>query len=278
MSLAMLCLWGTLGFGGEKTFSLLVSGGLTRIDPRDLNNFLKDYADYYLDYIEGIPDRNMIVRDLRTTYELEFTLLVRAAPRVFLTLGSGFILASLESDPLRRSYPDFDKTIFRTDRIHSIPIRFGLLYSWPLSRRLSLRPHLSLDAYLSYFKDEGYEKREYPEEDYIGRYEWEVKAHAFSWGSTTGLSLNLALSETVSLSLDAGYRKARLASFHETDVHSANGEFRLFYYEFYSDWTKREYRLLNLPTTSGSASLDVVRDAVLDLSGPYLKAGLRVSF
>ncbi len=274
----VFCLMGTLGFEGEKTFSLFVSGGMALINPRDLNNFLQDYARYYIGYIAGTAGQDVVSKELRTSLELEFTLLIRAAPHMFLTFGSGFIQASLESDPLHKSYGDPEVSLSRMDRIQSFPIRLGLLYSWPLSPRLSLRPHLSLDGYISYFQDEGYEERKFLEEDYIARYEWKIKTHAVSWGATAGLALEAALSETVSLSLDAGYRRARLAGFHNTDVSSANGEFRLFYYEFYSDRTKNNYKFLNLPSASGSTSLDVVRDAVLDLSGPYLKAGLRLAF
>jgi len=86
------------------------------------------------------------------------------------------------------------------------------------------------------------------------------------------------------LSLDGGYRRARLGGFRGTEVRSDNGriesegDFRLLYYEFYADWMETGYKFLNLPFASGSISLDVVRDAVLDLSGPYLKGGLRISF
>ena len=276
----MFCLWGTLGFGGEKTLSFLISGGLTRIDPSDLNNFLRDYARDYLYSHLGTAGQNMTPRELRTSYELDFTLLVRVAPRVFLTFGSGFLQASLESEPLIVSYSDLELTLSRSDRIRSIPIRIGLLYSWPLSPRLSLRPHVSLDGYISYFKDKGDEKIKDLEEGYIfgdSGYMWEIKTHAFNWGSTAGLALDIALSGKVSLALDVGYKRARLAGFHGTDNRVASGKFRLFYYEFYSDWTESSYKLLNLPVATYWNSLDVVRDAVLDLSGPYLKAGFRLS-
>jgi len=276
--LAMFCLLGTLSFGRERTFSFLVSGGLTRINPRDLNAFLQDYADYYLYYINGTAGPEMATRELRTSYELEFTLFVRAAPRMFLTLGSGFIQARLESDPLLQSYGDLRVSLFRTDRVQSFPIKLGLLYSWLVSRRLSLCPHLSVDGYISRFSDQGYEERNFQDPDYINRYDWTISTHALSWGATAGLALDIAFSERVSLWLDAGYRSARLSGFHGTDIRSANGEFHLFYSEFYSDWTKRDYRFLNLPSAYGFTSLDVVRDAVLDLSGPYLRAGLRVYF
>jgi len=275
----------TLGFGGEKTISFIISGGMTRLAPHDLNSFLQDYARYYLHYIDGTADQNLLSKDLRTSYEFEFTILVRMAPRFFLTFGSGLINAGLESEPLVQKYSDLEMKLSRNDTIRAIPIRIGLLYSWPLSRRLSLRPHVSLDGYMTSFNETGYEeRRDLPAGSIFARDEWEIKTRAFSWGSSLGLSLDVALSGTLSLSLDGGYRRARLSGFHGTDVRSATGgfrserDFRLFYYEFYADWRETGYKFLNLPFATGSTSLDVVRDAVLDLSGPYLRGGLRVSF
>lgn len=277
----------TLGFGGEKTISFIISGGMTRLAPHDLNSFLQDYARYYLHYIDGTAGQNFISKELRRSSEFEFTLLVRAAPRIFLTFGSGIISAGLESDPLVKSYSfsDLELKLSRVDKIRSIPIRIGVQYSWPLSRLLSLSPHISLDGYISSFKETGFEERKDLQSNSIfARDEWEIKTRAFSWGSTLGLSLDVVLSGMVSLSLDAGYRRARLAGFHGTEAYSVSGElqserdFRLLYYEFYADWMETGYKFLNLPFASGPSQLDLVRDAVLDLSGPYLKGGLRVSF
>jgi hypothetical protein len=289
--LGALLFLATFGFGAEKTFSLLVSGGMTHVAPHDLNSFLQDYARYYLHpvdpsyYIVTSDNQNLVTKELKYSSELELTLLVRVAPRIFLTFGSGLVSAGLESDPLIQSYSDLEVRLSRNDRIKSIPIRVGLLYSWPLSDRLSLRPHISLDAYLSSFKETGYDETkglgDYP---FLARDEWDIRTTAFSWGSTWGLSLDLGLSATVDLSLDGGYRRARLGSFRGTEVRFDNGviesegDFRLLYYEFYADWLKTGYNFLNLPMASGSTQLDIVRDAVLDLSGPYLKAGLRISF
>jgi hypothetical protein len=179
------------------------------------------------------------------------------------------------------SYGDLEKTLSRNDNIRSVPIRIGLLYSWPLSGRLSLRPHLSLDGYISFFKDKGVETIKNLKNGYIfgdSGLIWEIKTHTFRWGSTAGLSLDVAVSGKVSLSLDAGYRRARLAGFHRTGDQVASGKFRLLYYEeAYLDFAGTVYRFLNLPVNNPPISVNVVRDAVLDLSGPYLKAGLRLS-
>ncbi len=283
--LAIIALSAALGFGGEKTVSLLISGGMTRLAPHDLNSFLRDFARYYLYYIDPSDGRNHISKELGRSSEFDLTLLVRIAPRIFLTFGSGFINAGLEANPLLKTYGDLEVRLSRDDRIRSIPIKVGLLYSWPISHRLSLRPHVSLDAFFSSFKETGYEEREsLGDYAFLARDEWDIQTRAVSWGSTWGLSLDLDLSTAVSVFLDAGYRRAQLGGFQGTETRFDNGmieserDFRLLYCEFYSDWMETGYKFLNLPLACGSIPLDVFRDAVLDLSGPYLKGGLRVSF
>ena len=291
--LAAIGLSAALGFGGEKTLSLLISGGMTRLSPHDLSAFLQDYAYYYLHAFD--PSYDLIIhesarpdltpKELGRSSEIEIAILVRVAPRIFLTFGSGFINAGLDSAPLLQTYGDLEVRLERADRIQSVPIKVGILYSWPLSPRLNLRPHVSLDAYLSSFKETGYEEREglgdYP---FLARDEWDIRTRAVSWGSTWGLSLDLGLSAAVSLFLDGGYRRARLSGFQGTESRFDNGrleserDFRLLYYEFAMDGAGSGYKFLNLPLACGSTSLDLVRDAVLDLSGPYLKAGFRISF
>lgn len=293
--LAAIGLSATLGHGGEKTFSLSVSGGMTRLAPYDLNAFLKDYAYYYVYYLYVVdPSYNLFLdesdrpdflsKKLQRSSEFEITLLVRVAPGIFLTFGSGFISAGLESDPLLQTYGDLEVSLARTDRVRAVPIRVGLLYSWLLSRRLSLRPHVSLDAYLSSFEETGYETRKFLGDDqFLPRDEWDIQTRAVGWGSTWGLSLDLGLSKAVNVFLDGGYRRARLGGYHWTETRFDDGritierDFRLLYY---GDKTgKTGFRFLNLPMACVfSPPLGVVRDAVLDLSGPYLKGGLRVSF
>jgi hypothetical protein len=285
--LGTVFLFAISGFSAEKTFSFVISGGMTRLGPHDLNSFLQDYARYYLSFgtPTGADGQGEVAKTLRRSSEFELTLLVRAAPRIFLTFGSGFISARLESDPLLLSYSDLEEKLSRSDKIRSIPVRLGLLYSWPLSRRLNLSPHVSLDAYISSFKETGCEEtKDLAFNVMAGCSEWDIRTNALSWGSTWGLSLGFDLAGGVSLFLDGGYRRARLGGFRGTQTRSENGviesesDFRLLYYEFYSDWMDTGYKYLNLPMAYGSAPLDLVRDAVLDLSGPYLKAGLRISF
>jgi hypothetical protein len=287
IGLGAILLSAILGYGEEKTFSFLVSGGMTRITPDDLNSFLQDYARYRWSFggLTGATDQNAEAKTLQKSGDLEFTLLVRAAPRIFLTFGTGFISAGLESEPLVQRYTDVEYSEAREDMIQAIPVRIGILYSWPLSRRLSLRPHVSLDIYFSSFKETATEDRKDLSNASFSTWDkWEYKTNALCWGSTMGLTFDIVLSGPLSLFLDGGYRRARLSGFKGTEVNSASGEspserdFRPFYYEFYAGWMETGYKFLNLAFSFGSTSLDVVRDAVLDLSGPYLKAGLRVPF
>ena len=286
--IAFIFLLATSSPGDEKAVSFTVAGGMTRLTPHDLNDFLQSYA---YDYTHAVDPSYYLITDgsqrleslspkLGRSLEFEITLLVRAAPRIFLTFGSGFISAGLESHPLVRAYSDLEVKLARTDKIRAIPLKVGVLYSWPLTRRLRIRPHISLDAYISSFKETGAEERKDLELNrHLALDEWDIRTTAFSWGSTWGASLDLSLSGAAALFLDAGYRRARLSGFRGTETRFDNGvteserDFRLLRFECHPEG----YSYLNLPMACACAPLDVVRDAVLDLSGPYLKCGLRLS-
>ncbi len=98
------------------------------------------------------------------------------------------------------------------------------------------------------------------------------------------MSLEVAVWSKLSLSLDAGWRQARLSGFAGKSQKSDFGvtadprEFRLFYFEQQLDWLAGTYKVLNLPGTSGGSTVRVIRDAVLDLSGFYGSAGIKISF
>jgi hypothetical protein len=114
--------------------------------------------------------------------------------------------------------------------------------------------------------------------------EWIAETKAFNFGWTLGASLDIAVWSKLSLSLDAGWRQARLSGFtgnsQQTDygIPAAPQEFRLSYFEQGSDGQPGTYKALNLPGTFGGATVRALRDAVLDLSGFYASVGIKITF
>ena len=94
----------------------------------------------------------------------------------------------------------------------------------------------------------------------------------------------LAVFRKFGLFLDAGWRIARLSGFSGRYQETYNGEsedpveFRLLYYEENEEWLNTVFKRFNLPGGWGGGTIAFAHEAVIDMSGFFLKAGLRVSF
>jgi hypothetical protein len=278
--LATACLVPALG-AAEK-FSLRLSYGASKIGPADLNDFLADFVRYRRDVGYILPDAGL--KSLDWTDDAELTLSVPLDDRASIFVSAGFIASQQIGNDITFTLMSGYGTYRRNDRIRAFAARLGLSYALPLTGALTLRPHASVDGYWSSFQDDGSQTfggSGWPEETEL---EWIAETKAFNFGWTLGLSLDVAVWSKISLSLDAGWRQARLSGFtgnyQRTDfgIPQPAQEFRLFYFEQQLDSPASTYKVLNLPGMYGGTTVSVIRDAVLDLSGFYASAGIKISF
>jgi hypothetical protein len=268
--------------GAAEKFSLRISYGAAAIVPSDLNDFLTDFVRIRQDL--GYTMSASGLKSVNGSNEFELSLSVPLDDHVALTASAGFVGAQQVGNDIDFTWAGGRGTYFRNDRIRAFAARLGISYALPLSGALTLRPHASVDGYWSSFQDDGsqtYGSSGWPEETEL---EWTAETTAFNFGWTLGLSLDVAVWSKLSLSLDAGWREARLSGFtgnyQETDfgVPGALQDFRLFYFEQQPDWVAGTFKALNLPGTFGGSTISVIRDGVLDLSGFYGSAGIKISF
>ncbi len=267
--------------GAAKKFSLRLSYGASKIGPSDLNDFLADFVRIRRDTGFVMPDAGL--KSLDRTDDAELTLSVPLDDRVSIFASAGFIGAQQVGNDITFTQGSGSGTYFRNDRIRSFAARLGISYALPLSGALILRPHASIDGYWSSFQDDGSQTYGWsgPQETEL---EWTADTTAFNFGWTLGASLDVAVWSKLSLSLDAGWRQARLTgftgNFQRTDFGTPEPvqDFRLFYFEQQLDWLAGTYKVLNLPGTFGGSTVRVIRDAVLDLSGFYGSAGIKIAF
>ncbi len=268
--------------GAAEKFSLRISYGAASIAPSDLNDFLADFVRIRQDI--GYTMSPAALKPLDGSNEFEVSLSVPLDDHVALTASAGFIGAQQVGNDIDFTLAGGQGTYFRNDRIRAFAARLGISYALPLSGALTLRPHASVDGYWSSFQDDGsqtYGSIGWPEQTELA---WTADTTAFNFGWALGLKLDIALWSKLSLSLDAGWRRARLSGFtghyQETDfgVPGALQDFRLFYFEQQPDWVAGTFKALNLPGSFGGSSVSVIRDAALDLSGFYGSAGIKISF
>jgi len=270
--------------GAAEKFSLRISYGAGKIAPSDLNNFFADFVALRRAIGYVLP----AMKTLDWSNDFEITLSVPLDDHVSIFASGGLIGAQQVGNDI-----DFTSgpgggygTFQRNDRIRSLVARLGLSYAVPLSGTLTLRPHVSIDGYWSSFQDDGAQLYGYSPKPAQTELSWTTDTKAFNFGYTLGVGLDFAVWSNLSLTVDTGWRRAKLSGFEGSYQETNFGDaaepqnFRLFYYEQDVDldlvgWA---YRALNLPEAYSGNTVRVIRDAVLDLSGFYGSAGIKISF
>jgi opacity protein-like surface antigen len=263
--------------GAAEKFSLRISYGAAKIAPSDLNDFLADFVAIRRAIGYVLP----AMKTLDWSDEFEITLSVPLDDHVSIFVSGGLIGAQQVGNDIDSTAGANGYTFQRNDRIRSIVARLGLSYAVPLSGTLTLRPHVSVDGHWSSFQDDGAQIYGWSDTPAQTELTWTADTTAFNFGYTLGVGLDFAVWSKLSLSVDAGWRRAKLSGFEgqyqETNFGDAAEpqNFRLFYYLGWVGWT---YRTLNLPASYGGYTVRVIRDAALDLSGFYARAGIKISF
>lgn len=262
--------------------SLRISSGGSLISPRELNDYLKDFVRSYQS-LYGLGISHDTTRTFSWARDFELALDIPLRHGLFLSAAAGLISATREGNAFTIEWGTVGEDVVRDDRIRSLAFRLGLAYDLTLSRRLSLRPHGGFDAYWTFYDDSGSRTSHYEGwGDNVNS--WTAQTQAFNLGGTIGLALEATVFKKLGLFLDAGYRLARLSGFSGSYQETYNGapeepvEFRLLYYEESEEWLGTSFKRFNLPGGWGGGTIAFVHEAVIDLSGFFLKAGLRVSF
>lgn len=263
--------------------SLRVSNGWSPVSPLEYNDYLKDYSRSY-DDILGVGISRLETHPVRWAQDFEIAVDVPLRRGLALAVAAGLLAASSEGNSFAVEWGTVTEDYLRDDRVRAVFARLGLAAILPLGRTISLRPHGGLDAYWASFEDAGSRTAHYSTGIDDPVQSWTADTKGFSLGWTAGLELDWAVLGRLRLCLDAGYRRARLSDFSGRYRESYSGipedarDFRLLYFEESVDWLPATYKRFNLPGGWTGGTITVVHDAVIDLSGLYLKAGLRVGF
>jgi hypothetical protein len=276
-----------------ERFSLSVWYGAARINPADLNGYFGDNVRWMKDIgYTLVPAAGLKTFDGAMGWEAAVS--IPLGERVSLFASAGRI----GSERLGNDINANNYTFKRDDALHATVVRLGVSYAVRLSSVLTLRPHVSADGYWGSFREDGVEISTWTDQPPQTDLQWTADVTAFTLGWSLGASLDVALGlpdtrnaggtgsrePRFALSLDVGWRSARLTGFEGTFMEVNGGvaegpvAFRLFHYEDFEAWMPSTYRNLNLPGAAGWGVVRNLRDAVLDLSGFSAAAGLKIFF
>jgi len=273
---------------GSGRWQLRISGGPGWISPDDLNVFLLDYV--RLKELESESSaRGAGFKTVGGAANFEATLFIPIEPKIHLLASFGLIRAGTTGNEFTVTYPAVDTNYTRDERIRDSFGRLGIIYSLPIADCLRLRPYAAGELHGMMFEETGsWVMTSLSTGERVLWMDWTVRTRAFKPGFSAGLEIEFAPTPSFRLSVDAGYRRAKMTGFkgdfHYEWNYPGGGfdddqiEAPLYYYEFDDSGEGPVYGTLNTPDVWGGHRLTLVRDAVIDLSGFYLKAGLGIVF
>jgi len=276
-----------LAFGGGR-WQFRISGGPGWISPDDLNVFLRDYVRIE-EAASGSTARGPGFKTIGIATNFEADLFIPIEPRIQILASFGLIQAGTTGNEFTVTYPAVDETFVRDDKIRDYFGRLGIVYSLPISDFISLRPYAAGELHATTFEETGsWAMVEISGGEKSLGMNWTVATRALKPGYSAGLEVEIAPVPFLRLWIDGGYRRAKITGFkgdfHYDWLYPGGGYsddktgVPLYYYEFDDSGTGLIYGTLNTPDVWGGHHLTLVRDAVIDLSGFYLKAGLGIVF
>ncbi|MFC2158756.1 hypothetical protein ACFLT9_13050 [Acidobacteriota bacterium] len=251
--------------------ALFLSGGGIYSKIGDLNSGSKGLADYYSDFL-GVTGRG-VVSDLKLSLMFGGDLVFPTSPKVSIIIGADYFtggrksLVDFTAGPSPRSFTSFPQ-------ISAIPIRAGLSYS-PF-------PFLYAKVAVEYFFARCSYSYRYQDGEFWQQ--WEGKAKSGGFGGVGALGVIFRLNSFFGLYIEAGGRLAKLDNFtgtnHFTDSDGGdlNETGTLYLYQGQISGNKTYPLLFIREKNPTEAGVSGPREAILDLSGVSLKAGIRFRF
>jgi hypothetical protein len=261
-----------------------VGGGLFGSSLPDLNSYLRDATRHEFD---GLKTVGYVLHsgfeEARGGRELSLSLSLPIADHLALEAGAGYQKVSRRGNAmaLESSFAFLDDT--RDLSLVSLPVFLGLDYGWPLSRTASVHLFASGGLVFSRFKESGEEILTLKSGNEGHTHSWTAEASATGYGFQAGLGLEVKVAGPLGLFLRGGVRTAKVAGFTGRSTAQFNAStyqddnLRLYYYEFTGNYPAKTYAAISLPNAAQGSRLEVIRDANLGLSGPFIGAGLRLS-
>lgn len=265
--------------GEAVEFSLKVAGGLSFMEPAEVNGVLKNWEQWQIlnaDFTKTWTYLGGTVSELKTAWDLEVELLFSLTSRLAVGLASGYIYGSISEEntalTIEKVLGVFEEG--KPTKMTAIPLILSAYYFQPLNR--SLRIFLrGGGGYLwaTYVEREsrrqiGLEKYTYPQ---------------FIQASTRDTTFLLALGliyETepgIRFFVEGSWRQAKTSGFDGEDRTGTQGT--LFFLEEYDpdlDYWQEKYRIS--PEAPSGENYRSVKEAEIDFGGLSVKIGIMIKF
>jgi hypothetical protein len=275
--LLLLSIGAAQGFSTE--FSLKFAGGVSFINPQEINTVLLSWEDYWTTradltqtwtYLEGSAS------SLKLGYDFEVELIFNISPRFALGLSGGYIFSNVSEDAtaltIEKVLGTFDHV--KPTKMSAIPIILSGYYIQPLSTSLGVFVRAGGGPmWAKYFEREGNIRSD------VEKYSYPLSISASSQGQIylVGLGAVFQTEAGIRFFVEGTWRKASIIGFTGENKQEETGALTYLeeYYSNYKLW-QTKYQIFAEPPSG--ENFREVKQGTIDFSGISIKLGLIIKF
>lgn len=278
--LTFLCVFAIIVAQGlSMEFSLKIAGGISFIDPQEVNLVLQSWQEYWItradltnnwSYLEGQ------VSTIKLDYDFEIELILNITPRLAIGLGSGYLFSNAGEKSTTLSIEKVLGTFehVKPTKISAIPLILSGYYIQPINPSLSLFLRAGGGPlWAKYFERDG--NRNIVNESYS--YQESISASAQGQIYLLGLGILFETESGIRFFVEGTWRRAKIAGFSGENKQEETGALTYLeeYVSSYELW-QAKYRIFAEPPSD--ENFREVKQGTVDFSGISAKIGLMIKF
>ena len=264
-------------FGME--FSLKIAGGVSFIQPQEINTVLQSWEEYWITRAEQTNTWNYLggeVSTLKLGYDFEIELIFTFTPRLAIGLSSGYVFSDVSEGAttltIEKVLGTFDHV--KPTKISAIPLILSGYYIQPVNSSLSLFFRAGGGPmWAKYFERDG--NKNIDKESYS--YTRSISASAQGQIYLLGLGIVFEAESGIRFFMEGSWRKATITGFSGENKQEETGA--LYYVEEYDsglDLWQAKYQIFAEPPSG--ENYREVRQGTVNFSGFSVKIGIMIKF
>lgn len=274
-----------------QRFGIKMSSGFSYLIVGDINNHLESGNEMHMDYAQYFNgEKKGELRKIRHGSDSEVELTFDIASRLRIGLASGYIYGRRDSSSGFEVSPpgfyDVDFTFSPRISISAVPIKLGVYYILPFSSKATLFINAGIGYYFAktnfYWKErEIWAEDGSPVFDIREMVEWDLSSKGSGYHGGIGFEYNFT--RNLVLVIEAQGRYARIKKLKGDEIYVGTGYAEqnyhgaMYYFEKKDLITDKYYsRLAFYKEKPDNPDYRNIRNAELDLSGFFLRIGIRI--
>lgn len=265
--------------GMSMEFSLKVAGGVSFVNPQEVNFVLQGWEEYWITRAESTKTWEYLggqVSTLKLGWDFEVELILNFTPRLAIGLSSGYIFSEVSEGATTLTIEKVLGTFehVKPTKINAIPLIFSGYYIQPINSSLSLflRAGGGL-LWAKYFEKDGTKKIENENYSYP---QW-ISSSAQGQIYLLGLGIVFETESGIRFFMEGTWKKATITGFSGENKLEQTGALTYVeeYQSSYEIW-QAKYKIYAEPPSGDNYRN--VKQGTIDFSGFSLKIGLIIKF